>query len=64
MVNAGEAMRPTSLGKLGEAVGEVAQCGANRYGKHTECGYGYACGCTEAVQQEHEPSDRYGWDCE
>jgi hypothetical protein len=48
--------------QLGQAVGEVTQSGAGRYGKHAECGYGNACACIEAVQQEHEPSDRYGWD--
>jgi len=49
--------------QLGQAVGEVTQSGTGRYGKHAECGYGNACACIEAVQQEHEPSDRYGWNC-
>lgn len=63
VVNTGEAVRPTSLGKLGEAVGEVAQRGAGRYGEHAECGNGDACACIEAVQQEHEPSNSYSRNC-
>jgi hypothetical protein len=57
VVNTRETMRPTSLGELGETVGEVAQRGTARYGEYAECGYGDACACIEAVQQEHQPSN-------
>lgn len=63
-MNARKAMGPTKPRELGEAVGEVAQRSAGRYGEYAECSYGNACACIEAVQQEHKPSDRYGWDCE
>jgi hypothetical protein len=59
-MNAREAMRATSLGKLGEAVGEVANGGAGRNGDQAECGDGNPCACVEAVQQEHESGDHYG----
>lgn len=64
VMNACEAMRATSLGKLGKAVGEVAESGASRNGNQAECRNGDACARVEAVQQKYESSHRYGRDCE
>ena len=60
----GEAMRAASPGKLGKAVGEVAERGSGGYGDQAECGYGNPDTCIDAVQQEHKPGNRYGWNCE
>lgn len=57
-------MRTTSLGKLWEEVGKVAERKAGRYGDQAECGNGNACTCAQAVQQDHESPDRYDRDCE
>jgi hypothetical protein len=63
-MNARKAMWPTSLGKLGKAVGEVTKRNAGRDGDQAEGRNRDACACGEAVQQEHESSDRYGRDSE
>ncbi len=59
VMNARQAMRATSLGKLGKAVGEVAKRRAGRNGDQAECGNRNAYACVEAVQQEHESGDYY-----
>jgi hypothetical protein len=63
-MNSRERAQPTSPRKLWEAVSEVAQCGAGRYGEYAERSYGNARACIEAVQQQHESSDGYDWDHE
>ena len=64
VMNAREAMRAASLGKLGKAVGEIAEGGAGRNGNQAECRNRDACARIEAVQQKYESSHRYGRDCE
>ena len=64
VMNASKAMRPTHTGKLGEAVGEIAKCGASRDSDHPKGGNGNTRACIEAVQQDHETGDRRGRDCE
>jgi hypothetical protein len=64
VMNARKAMRPTKLGNLGKAVGKVAKRNAGCDGDQAECRNRDARACAEAVQQEHESSDRYGRDCE
>jgi hypothetical protein len=64
VMNACEAMRATSLGKLGKAVGEAAEGGAGCNGNQAEGRNRDACARVEAVQQKYESSHRYGRDRE
>lgn len=51
VMKSGEPMWTASLGKLGEAVGKVAERGTCGHGDHAECSHGDAHTRIYAVQQ-------------
>jgi hypothetical protein len=57
VIDAGQAMKATNPGKLGEAVGEVTERCAGRNGDQPECSNGDPRARVEPVQNEHESSD-------
>lgn len=57
VLDADQAMKAANPGKLGEAVGEVAERGAGRNGDQPECSHGDARARVEPVQNEHESGD-------
>lgn len=46
-----------------EPVREVAESGTGCNRDQAERGHSDACADVQAVQQQHEAGDRYGWNC-
>lgn len=63
-MDACEAVRPTSLWKLGEAVSKVAESDTAQDRDQAESSDGDARACVKRVQQEHQSGDYCGRDGE